>query len=203
MKKTAWYLWTIFPLFAQAQGPAEKFPLIQKIYEKARAMQFPHANVSCDTFYYTDQFVFDEGINNASAFIKNNSVIKKQLEVTGPDSLVLTPAELQVINIAFSTLKKHSWNNGLFPASVMISSKKIKGLLSAIDQSPDTLERKLCKTIYSFLPPVFFRGDSWCIFFQSANDILSQSGDCSVYYKEQGTWKRYYYISRWMAMDNP
>lgn len=202
-KLPSWLLVFFFPLFTSGQGSTQQFPLIQDIYQNGKSLEFGYAGIFCDTFYYADKFAFDLGIEQSAEWFQTNHIIRRELPGAGPDSIILTPMELRLIQFGFNKLKKHSWKNNLFPLSVMFKSEKITEILSEVDQSRIPLEKKLCKTIYSFLPPIFFRDDSWCIFFQSESNVISQGGDCSVYHKEQGTWKRYLYISRWMDLPQP
>lgn len=176
------------------------FALIDSIYKTAEATRkFNHAGVSCDTFYYTNHVAFWEDLDDISQLIANRPVIQKQMrDLPGVDSITLSPVELQLIRVSLSLMKKHTWPNRMFADSKMINSQDVDALLTKIDSSDLLLEKKLCFTIYAFSRPIFFRDSSWCIFLRSQSDILTREGDCSLYYLENGEWKRYAFISRWL-----
>lgn len=177
------------------------FELTDTLYKTAKtSLVFRHVNVSCDTFYYTDHIAYVNELDELKEVFAKQPVIKKQFTQlhSAPDSIVLSPVELDLIRLALSRLKNHTWKKDLYPASKRISSDSVDNLLNNAENSNAILERKLCTTIYAFSPPVFFRGDKWCIFLQSQSDILTREGTCSLYYRDKDGWKRYADIVRWL-----
>jgi|GEM_PF-6660791 len=183
---------------AKSQKNPEDFELIRAIYNNKKLLEFKYVNVTCDTFFYAGHFAIEGAVDDAIDFFSNKTAIKKGTGLAGPDSLQLSVTDLQLISNAFARLKKFEWPDSLFPHSKRINSSLVPAILAATDSSKVILEKKLCSQILSFLPPVFWGDGNWCIFFQAQSDILTQSGDCSVYHRENGEWKKYLYVARWM-----
>lgn len=157
--------------------------------------------VGCDStaaFLYTDKIdTYTVDMVTARALDANVFRRYDTVKIPGRDSLVFSGSEMIYVKEQMNLLKKHVWQEKLLPHAKRLTDEAADSLFARLKKTPEPLETKLCTSVHRFSKPFFLRDNTVCFFYYSERNVAYASGECWIYLKVNGEWRRYTPLYRW------
>jgi len=121
------------------------------------------------------------------------------------DSIVMTQKERTYINAEIDKMEKHTWQEGLLLNIPLISADSVKKVFDRrkIDKMFDGWRYfgdNGVDRIYNFGVPIFFRNDTYCLFYYGYScGSLCGEGKVTIYKKVKGKWEAWSTWFEWVS----
>lgn len=121
------------------------------------------------------------------------------------DSITITKQERAYISTAIDNIEKHIWQQGLVLDAQLITVDSVRRVFDRriSDRMFDGwtyFRNKGVDRIYSFTVPVFFRNDTYCLFYYDYGcGNLCGEGQVAIYKKVKGKWVKWSILSSWIS----
>lgn len=149
-----------------------------------------------DSVIYSDGFGTKIiSVSNSRKF-SNNHITYIKL-----DSIKLSETEIKNIDTEIAEMNRYKWNKELFTDATLVSTDTINKIFG--DRRKGGWAYLIAKGIsklYTIAPPIFFRNDTYCLFYYGygCGDLCGE-GEFALYKNEQGKWVKIMSLSSWVS----
>jgi hypothetical protein len=159
----------------------------------------------------TDSLVYIDSVGNKSRVSKQNSYKMRPWPVGArfqpilADSMAINSIERAYINDEIENMQKQIWQEGLVLDAHLITADSVKKVFDKrkTDRMFDgwTYFNNIgVNRIYNFSVPIFFRNDSYCLFYYGYGcGNLCAEGTVTIYKKVNGKWEPFSTLMSWVS----
>ncbi|GAB2975056.1 hypothetical protein GCM10027049_06920 [Mucilaginibacter puniceus] len=198
--------------------PKDPRPKVRRVYQDVvgegitylrEAMQANKNGIvygrSTDSLIYIDNAGNKSRVSRQDTYKMHPLPLKARFEPILADSMKITAEERAYINAEIEKMQKHTWQERLVLDAQLITADSVKKVFdkSKTDKMFDGwtyFSNKGVDRIYNFSVPIFFRNDTYCLFYCGYGcGWLCGSGTVTVYKKVNGKWEPFSTLASWIS----
>lgn len=199
--------------------PKDPRPKVKRVYEDSiskqgismmrEAMQGDRNGIVYSM--HTDSLVYIDSLGNKSRVSRQDTYkmlpvpIGARFQQILADSITITKEERTFINTAIDNMSKDIWQQNLILDAQIIAVDSVRRVFDRriSDRMFDGwtyFRNKGVDRIYSFTVPIFFRNDTYCLFYYDYGcGNLCGEGQVAIYKKVKGKWVKWSILSSWIS----
>ena len=154
---------------------------------------YSKGDYKCDTFFYSDKIDIYTLEYVENILLENNVFLKYSAnqDTTNAERITLDSKEIEIIINELKLFHSSLWPDKLFPTSRVVPIEMVDSIQKSVNDKKLNPLIRLCSTVHFFSKPIYFRDNTFCMFYSGNTNFAVKEGEFWIFKREKTKWIKY------------